>query len=312
MAILQYEGVRRRIPITGRQNCNEKKCTVVNCPFRHFPEVKNTKCILMADLKRAKEVLDPPPKFIKADSEEHFLNFAFPGETATPGSINGRQFQFPGVNSLTQGEQIGKQDCNRHKCGHNKLCYCHYELKVPYGKTIQMVWSNVGNGAGWGHPIHMHGHSFYVLKMSYPPQNKFSGKLANISNIDNSLYNKDIDCGGGKNFCNNPKWRNNSWANGKIPGLNLVNPPRKDTLIIPTGAYAVIRIRSNNPGKWFLHCHIEVHALNGMAMIVNEGASKQLKAPPGFPICQNFYNDPATDTGYVKEKGIFPFQQTVR
>ena len=50
----------------------------------------------------------------------------------------------------------------------------------------------------------------------------------------------DIDCGPTKlQYCNNAKWSDRSWANGNIPGLNLVDPIRKDTIIIPTGGYAV-------------------------------------------------------------------------
>eukprot|EP00111_Clytia_hemisphaerica_P000191 TCONS_00000475-protein len=301
-AILHYEGANTDDePNTDRQNCPQSECTVVNCPFTYFPTEMNIKCVLMSDLT-SPDSSDPAPEFIENDSKEHFLNFAFPGESVTPGSVNGRKFEFPGVNSLTQNEQIGKYDCDRHECGHDKICYCHYQLEIPSDKTIQMIWMNVGKGAGWGHPMHLHGHSFYVLKMSYPPQNQTSGKLATISDMENELFNKDVDCGGGKQFCNEAKWRNSSWTNGNIPGLNLVNPPRKDTLIIPTGAYAVIRIRSNNPGKWFLHCHIEVHSLDGMAMLINEGVDKQKTPPHGFPVCQNFYNDRERDVKYVPHK----------
>ena len=62
----------------------------------------------------------------------------------------------------------------------------------------------------------------------------------------------------------------------------------------------VIRIRSNNPGKWFLHCHIEVHALDGMGMVINEAPEHPLTPPKGFPTCVNFYDDHSRDIGYVE------------
>ena len=38
----------------------------------------------------------------------------------------------------------------------------------------------------------------------------------------------------------------------------------------PDRGYMVIRIHSNNPGKWFFHCHYDFHSGNGMMMILNE------------------------------------------
>lgn len=257
---------------------------------------------------------DSPPVYLE-DSEEHFLNFAFPGLPGiTPGAVNGRKFEFPGVNSLTQSNEIGDYDCKKHKCGVDKVCYCHYELSIPFNKTIQMVWLNMGAGAGWGHPIHLHGHSFYILKMGYAPQNFTSGKLLEHPQNDSLpqrltqfIDNEDINCGGGLNYCNAATWRNTSWKGDNIPGLNLKNPPRKDTLIIPTGGYAVLRIRSDNPGKWFMHCHIEVHALDGMAMVLKEAMENVPKAPRGFPVCKNFYNDHSRDVAYSNINGKISF-----
>ena len=148
------------------------------------------------------------------------------------------------------------------------------------------------------YPIHIHGHSFYLLKMGYPVYDNITGKLIR----DNS----DIECGGDPsiNFCNNAKWARPEWRNGNIPGLNLDNPTRRDTIIIPTGGYAVLRIRSDNPGKWFLHCHIEVHALDGMAMVINEATEYSPPPPSGFPVCSNFYHDPGRDIQFtVTNKG---------
>ena len=48
--------------------------------------------------------------------------------------------------------------------------------------------------------------------------------------------------------------------------FNLVNPVRKDTVIVPRRGYVVVRFRANNPGVWMLHCHVLWHEGSGMVM----------------------------------------------
>lgn len=45
---------------------------------------------------------------------------------------------------------------------------------------------------------------------------------------------------------------------------------QKDTVIVLAGGYVVIAIVADDPGYWFLHCHIEMHQLEGMAVIIQE------------------------------------------
>ena len=294
-AILHYREADVEEPTSKRVECKEDKvCVVLNCPFLFFPTGYYTKCLTFDDL-RAKDP-EKTPVYVQGDSEEHFINFHFPGTKVTPGAVNGRSFMMPGISSLTQADQIAENyDCKNKNCGEDKVCFCHYGLDLPYDKTIQMVWINMGKGKGWSHPIHIHGHSFYLLKMGYPVYDQSTGQL--------TADNPDIDCGGDPkiNFCNEAKWARPEWRGGNLPGLNLKNPPRKDSIIVPTGGYVVLRIRSDNPGKWFLHCHIEVHALDGMAMVVNEAVDRTPSPPKGFPVCSHFYNDPSRDLQFIAE-----------
>ena len=285
-AILRYEGSAAEEPTTSRWRCSEDNpCLVLNCPFTYYPE-PNTICRTFDEM-RSRLSSDPAPPVVQGKFKEYFLNFAFPGITSYPGSVNGRTFHTPDVNPLLQPAEW-YSPCVAPACGEERHCKCTFALNVGQGDTIQMVWLNMGRGKGWSHPIHLHGHSFYVLKMGYGRYNESSGNI-----IGDNL---DIDCRGHpdreQSFCNDATWSNPSWLNGNVPGLNTERPPRKDTLIIPTGGYAVIRIRADNPGLWNMHCHIELHNLDGMQMLINESFTEVPPPPPGFPECHSYPPNP--------------------
>ena len=62
------------------------------------------------------------------------------------------------------------------------------------------VWVNsVGNGSGFGHPAHLHGHSFHVVDIGY-------GKYDNTTEIVNGT-NSDISCQP-DDKCSYPEWTN--------------------------------------------------------------------------------------------------------
>ena len=59
---------------------------------------------------------------------------------------------------------------------------------------------------------------------------------------------------------------------GITPGIKLKkNPPIKDTIVVPSVGYIVIRFKASNPGAWFLHSQVDLHTTNGMAMIFQVG-----------------------------------------
>ncbi|KAJ2726443.1 ferroxidase fet3 [Coemansia sp. Benny D115] len=43
-------------------------------------------------------------------------------------------------------------------------------------------------------------------------------------------------------------------------------PIRRDTITIPPLSYAIIRFRADNPGVWLLHCHMQFHNDQGLAL----------------------------------------------
>ena len=79
-------------------------------------------------------------------------------------------------------------------------------------------------------------------------------------------------------------WRNGSPPQGVLDKISdgRVNTLaiQKDTVVVPAGGYVVVAIRADNPGYWFLHCHIEGHTSGGMIATLQEYSSDQHWLPP--------------------------------
>lgn len=51
--------------------------------------------------------------------------------------------------------------------------------------------------------------------------------------------------------------------------LNL-SGVRRDTVVVNTQSWLVLRFITNNPGVWFFHCHINWHLQSGLAATIIE------------------------------------------
>nr|ACZ58368.1 laccase [Cerrena sp. WR1] len=92
---------------------------------------------------------------------------------------------------------------------------------LPSNSTIEL--SMPGGVVGGGHPLHLHGHAFSVVRSA-----------------GSDTY-------------------------------NYVNPPRRDVVNIgAAGDNVTIRFTTDNPGPWFLHCHIDFHLEAGFAVVFAE------------------------------------------
>ncbi|GMI92066.1 laccase 17 [Hibiscus trionum] len=72
--------------------------------------------------------------------------------------------------------------------------------------------------------------------------------------------------------------------------FNLIDPVERNTVGVPSGGWVAIRFLADNPGVWFMHCHLEVHTSWGlkMAWIVLDGElpNQKLVPPPAdLPKC---------------------------
>ncbi|XP_062166745.1 laccase-4-like [Alnus glutinosa] len=122
--------------------------------------------------------------------------------------------------------------------------------RLSYNSTVELVLQDTGIIAPENHPVHLHGFNFFAVGRG----------LGN--------YNPKKDP---KNF-------------------NLFDPVERNTISVPSGGWAAIRFRADNPGVWFMHCHLEVHTTWGlkMAFLVDNGKGPNesvLPPPSDLPKC---------------------------
>ncbi|KAJ6900223.1 hypothetical protein NC652_026371 [Populus alba x Populus x berolinensis] len=122
--------------------------------------------------------------------------------------------------------------------------------RLAFNSAVQVVLQGTTIIAPESHPFHLHGFNFFVV-----------GK---------GLGNFDPD--------NDPK------------KFNLADPVERNTVSVPTAGWIAIRFKADNPGVWFLHCHLEVHTTWGlkMAFVVDNGKGPNesiLPPPSDLPTC---------------------------
>ena len=98
---------------------------------------------------------------------------------------------------------------------------------------------------------------------------------------------------GGDYTCPKSEWASGhqyQYPSSKTTPSGKIDPhtPRKDTIIVPAGGYAIIYVVADNPGVWFMHCHVENHAVEGMGVILNEAQPNQNPSPLEMRLCGDF------------------------
>ena len=271
----------------GSKKCtsNNNMCKVANCPFENFIPSSGYDCSNLHVHELELLVPTPENELPKSDTVDidstWFFNFGFDSLEFTS-TINGRNFILPSTSLQTQGtKKIKTQICKELRDACNEAeedCRCTQVINVgnhQSGKTVRFVFTslNTTRGYSFAHPIHLHGHSFHVVKTGYGSYGA-DGAIAEATN--------DIDC-------DRPCLKAPSWTNETAPDISITNKTvRKDTVMVPAGGYVVIDFIADNPGYWFLHCHIETHQLEGMALVINELGSQQNPPPDGMSTCGNF------------------------
>ncbi|KAK3103323.1 hypothetical protein FSP39_018485 [Pinctada imbricata] len=209
---------------------------------------------------------------------QEFLNFRLKRSPSIHPTTNDIQFKDPSVPFILHPDELAK-DCNGVSCSNDTVCKCTQSISVGFMEPLILIFVVFGIDKEPHHPIHVHGHSFRILKVGYPEYDETSGHII--------TKNGDLNCGY-SNQTYGCEWTNESWALGQIPGLELTNPPKKDTVVVPSGGYVIVHITADNPGTWIIHCHVESHVLNGMSIVLNEVPGQIPKPPKGFPSCGDF------------------------
>ena len=277
----EYENIADNPP-----DCTAQGCRAVNCPFENFHDSYNIACLHPAQDFR---LLRPSPTDILPDAEpdegqEYFFNFGYEGEEISA-NINGRVFQFPSFSLATQPDdlsQVGSVNlCPSAPYSCFDGCKCTHIQEIPYSKTIRFILTSIGKET---HPIHLHGHSFWVVDSGYGYYNSSTGFTEKSTNALSCLEDQSDF-----NDTDNQPCTTIMWRDGYRPSITLnSSTPRMDTIFVPAGGYVVIQFRSDNPGYWFFHCHIQEHLLEGMAMVVAVEPSRQNPPPDGLRTCGNF------------------------
>lgn len=103
-----------------------------------------------------------------------------------------------------------------------------HPLILEHNQVVEVILNNHDPGK---HPFHLHGHAFQVL------------------------YRSDEEAG---------DWDPEALKNGSV--TFPAAPMRRDTLLVRPNGNFVIRFRSDNPGVWLFHCHIEWHVDSGLIL----------------------------------------------
>ncbi|KAI9294258.1 hypothetical protein K502DRAFT_361302 [Neoconidiobolus thromboides FSU 785] len=171
--------------------------------------------------------------------------------------IAGRHKATPGVYEITEGEVV-------------QLVLQHY---MPAGRTCA------------SHPWHLHGHSFFVVGQGagvYNPEVDGKAIDAKLSTSNKIPIYRDTFI----QYANNVKESARSATNqlSDTLGVRVNNENSNENLFsfgnsrvaaddVPCGWYA-IRFNADNPGSWFMHCHITAHLVMGKQLVINENFRK--------------------------------------
>ena len=134
--------------------------------------------------------------------------------------LNNISFKMPAVPLLTQHDEIGPgQLCNYSTVANctREHCACTHTYNVRMNSVVEVVLIDKGK-VQTNHPMHLHGYYYRVVAME---------KVNKTLTVEQF---KEMD------------------EAGKIH-RKLRRAPLKDTVIVPSGGYTIVRFLADNPGE---------------------------------------------------------------
>ncbi|XP_067945827.1 uncharacterized protein [Watersipora subatra] len=263
-SILSYERLTLDPTSEATKCLTDNPCVALNCPFSTAP---GWRCIPISSLHSTSYHSTEISLLRGSNISEHFIAYSY----MAGDSLNGRTLVLPPSPLYQKDYRTSGIKCNEQTCN-SEGCSCTHVQSLPPNQIIQIVVVHHVL-KHFIHTWHMHGYRFAVLRVVYPPKDDKSGLIM-------STLNRDITCS--NHFCHDARW-----INSTLGDVAVDRPPLKDTVLIPVGGYAIIRVFTDNPGYWMAHCHQAEHLHEGMAMIYDI-AGETVDVPNGFPGCGDF------------------------
>jgi hypothetical protein len=148
-------------------------------------------------------------------------------------AINNITSTMPPFPLLTQPEDIDESMfCNAQnlptRCDGTDQCECMHRIKLKLNSIVEIIAVDEAPVQEFiHHPFHLHGFPVFVIGWGHSEDDQ----PITIEKAKKMMADK------------------------KFMKLGRKRPLMKDTISIPSKGFTVFRLRADNPGWWFLHCH---------------------------------------------------------
>lgn len=135
---------------------------------------------------------------------------------------------------------------------------------LQYGEVVEIVLNNMDPGL---HPFHLHGHTFQLISRSEGTEDESNPQIYDEKNPDHTKFPE--------------------------------HPMVRDTVMVNSNGFIVLRFKAENPGVWFFHCHVDWHLEQGLAITLVEAPFDIQKNQK--PIDKSHFA--ACSTGHIPHRG---------